>query len=163
MHRCNGTQGAINHQAEVDCQSAVGSQNESTVVGEHEMYSTCGSIDLNASPEYSAAFDSWNEGTVVAHNFNRPIPDTKTTPTSTSVKEDNNEVDCLSSLTEATLAAHDQYLSNYLLFYEVHASGRVDDILQAARGMGFDLPRACFELDKWDMPEWIEAQIRLRA
>jgi hypothetical protein len=146
-----------------DYHSAVQSQDQGTVIGEHNKYNDNGSGSLKVDLKYCTGVESNDKGTILVRDHNASIlaTDLEEGLNINSIVRNVAGLYSDYSLTNAALAAHGQHLDNQL--DEAHASSRIDDILRAAREMGFVLPRECFQLDKWDLPEWIEAQVRLRG
>ena len=119
------------------------------------------STTLHAQPEDVTVTESQDEGTLLGQRTN--MSSTNTTLVSAhDIGNNTNRFDASSlgssHLTEAVRAAHDAHLVHNQSLDELQKSDRADDILRAARELGFDLSRECCESGVWEMNQWVEVQ-----
>ncbi|KAF2798066.1 hypothetical protein K505DRAFT_357865 [Melanomma pulvis-pyrius CBS 109.77] len=141
-------------------------QDEGTSNGDEVSHSTRTLTVPKAASEYAVPMEIQEERTIIGKYDNisngtataKPRNITENTSTSgTQIKSDGSYV-----LTEAALTAHNEHLSNNLSFEESQTLTRADELLRAAHETGFDLPRECFEAEKWNLSEWAKNERHLR-
>jgi phage portal protein BeeE len=122
------------------------------------------SATLHAQSKYVTVTESQDEGTVLGWRTNMSSA-TTTVVSAHNIGNITTRIDASSlgssPLTEAARAAHDAHLVYDQSLDELQKSNRVDAVLRAARKLGIDLPRECFESDVWELDQWVEVQNRL--
>lgn len=166
QHRKRSTESSTTLNFNSEYFPTVESRNEGTVNGDEGTHGTGSLIILKAASEHAVAMESQDEGTIIGKYDNVGIGTATAEPGNNTEKPSTSgtQINLCGSyvLTEAALTAHNEYLSNNLSFKESRALTRADELLRAARDIGIDLPRECFEAEKWSLSEWAENQRRLR-
>jgi phage portal protein BeeE len=133
-----------------------GTNDSTTVIDDSET--------LHAQSEYVMVTESQDEGTVLGWCTNMSSV-TTTVVSAQNIGNIATRIDASplgsSPLTEAARAAHDTHLVYNQSLDELQKSNRVDAVLRAARSLGTDLPRECFESDVWELDQWVKVQNRL--
>jgi len=130
---------------------------------EHNVLCSEGSITLNGGSQYQTAAESQDEGTARGENLAATTTDLAPGSSTTSDAQRYASPQGAFNLTAAAFMAHNCHLNVNMSLDETRGLSRPDEILQAAREMGFELPRECFEAESRSLSDWVEAQRRIRA